>query len=57
MSGYGLYDETIRMMTDKRFKGQDLITGRIALDDLVEKGYHGLLYEKEHNVKTLVSPR
>jgi (R,R)-butanediol dehydrogenase / meso-butanediol dehydrogenase / diacetyl reductase len=56
MSGYGLYDETIRMMTDQRFKGEELITARIPLDDLVEKGYHGLLYEKENNVKTLVSP-
>jgi (R,R)-butanediol dehydrogenase / meso-butanediol dehydrogenase / diacetyl reductase len=56
MSGYGLYDETIRMMTDERFKGEELITGRIALEDLVDKGYHGLLYEKENNVKTLVSP-
>jgi (R,R)-butanediol dehydrogenase/meso-butanediol dehydrogenase/diacetyl reductase len=56
MSGYGLYDETIRMMTDPRFKGEELITGRIPLEDLVEKGYHGLLYEKESNVKTLVSP-
>ncbi len=57
MSGYGLYDETIRMMTDPKFKGDALITGRIPLDDLVEKGYRGLLYEKERNVKTLVSPR
>lgn len=57
MSGYGLYDETIRLMSDARFKGEELITGRIPLDDLVEKGYHGLLYEKEKNVKTLVSPR
>jgi (R,R)-butanediol dehydrogenase/meso-butanediol dehydrogenase/diacetyl reductase len=57
MSGYGMYDDTIRMMTDSRFKGEELITGRIPLDDLVEKGYHGLLYEKETNVKTLVSPR
>jgi (R,R)-butanediol dehydrogenase/meso-butanediol dehydrogenase/diacetyl reductase len=56
MSGYGLYDETIRMMTDPRFKGEELITGRIPLDELVEKGYRGLLYEKESNVKTLVSP-
>ncbi len=56
MSGYGLYDETIRMMTDARFKGEELITDRIPLDELVEKGYHGLLYEKENNVKTLVSP-
>jgi (R,R)-butanediol dehydrogenase/meso-butanediol dehydrogenase/diacetyl reductase len=56
MSGYGLYDDTIRMMTDPRFKGEELVTGHIPLDDLVEKGYHGLLYEKENNIKTLVSP-
>jgi (R,R)-butanediol dehydrogenase/meso-butanediol dehydrogenase/diacetyl reductase len=56
MSGFGLYDETIRMMADARFKGKELITCRIPLDDLVDKGYHGLLYEKESNVKTLVSP-
>ena len=37
MSGYGLYDETIRMMTDPRFRGDVLITDRIALDDLVDK--------------------
>jgi (R,R)-butanediol dehydrogenase / meso-butanediol dehydrogenase / diacetyl reductase len=57
MSGYGLYDDTIRMMTDSRFKGEELVTGHIPLEDLVEKGYHGLLYEKENNIKTLVSPR
>lgn len=56
MSGFGLYEETIRLMTDPRFRGEELITGRIPLDDLVEKGYRGLLYEKENNVKTLVSP-
>jgi (R,R)-butanediol dehydrogenase / meso-butanediol dehydrogenase / diacetyl reductase len=57
MSGYGLYDETISMMSDPRFKGEALITARIPLEELVDKGYHGLLYEKESNVKTLVSPR
>jgi (R,R)-butanediol dehydrogenase / meso-butanediol dehydrogenase / diacetyl reductase len=56
MSGYGLYDDTIRMMTDTRFKGKELVTGHIPLEDLVEKGYHGLLYEKGNNIKTLVSP-
>ena len=45
------------LMTDPRFKGEELITGRIPLGDLVGKGYQGLLYEKETNVKTLVSPR
>jgi (R,R)-butanediol dehydrogenase/meso-butanediol dehydrogenase/diacetyl reductase len=57
MSGFGLYDETIRLMTDPRFNGEQLITARIPLDDLIKKGYRGLLYEKESNVKTLVSPR
>jgi (R,R)-butanediol dehydrogenase/meso-butanediol dehydrogenase/diacetyl reductase len=54
MSGYGLYDETIRIMTDPRFRGDLLITDRIALDDLVGKGYHGLLHEKDKHVKMLV---
>ncbi len=56
MSGYGLYDETIRIMTDPRFRGDLLITGRIGLDDLVEKGFRPLLTEKDRHVKTLVRP-
>jgi len=57
MSGYGLYDETIRMMTDPRFRGDVLITDRIGLDDLVGKGYYGLLREKDKHVKMLVRPQ
>jgi (R,R)-butanediol dehydrogenase/meso-butanediol dehydrogenase/diacetyl reductase len=56
MSGYGLYDETIRMMTDPRFRGDLLITDHIGLDELVGKGYHGLLHEKDKHVKMLVRP-
>lgn len=56
MSGYGLYDQTIRMMTDSRFRGELLLTDRIGLDDLVGKGYHGLLHEKDKHVKILVRP-
>jgi (R,R)-butanediol dehydrogenase/meso-butanediol dehydrogenase/diacetyl reductase len=56
MSGYGLYDETIRMMTDPRFRGDLLITDHIGLEDLVGKGYHGLLHEKDKHVKMLVRP-
>lgn len=56
MSGYGLYDETIRIMTDPRFCGDLLITDRIGLDDLVVTGYHGLLHEKDKHVKILVRP-
>lgn len=56
MSGYGLYDESIRIMGDPRFRGDLLITDRIGLDDLVGKGYHGLLHEKDKHVKILVRP-
>ncbi len=56
MSGYGLYDETIRMMGDARFRGDVLISDRIGLDELVSKGYYGLLHEKDRHVKILVRP-
>jgi (R,R)-butanediol dehydrogenase/meso-butanediol dehydrogenase/diacetyl reductase len=56
MSGYGLYDKTIEMMSDPRFRGDVLISDRIGLDDLVGKGYHGLLNEKDRHVKILVRP-
>jgi (R,R)-butanediol dehydrogenase / meso-butanediol dehydrogenase / diacetyl reductase len=56
MSGYGLYDETIQMMTDPRFRADVLISDRIGLDELVGKGYHGLLNEKDRHVKILVRP-
>ena len=55
MSGYGYFDESIAMMTDKRFHGEDLITAQIRLDDLVEKGLRPLLTEGKH-VKIIVSP-
>jgi (R,R)-butanediol dehydrogenase/meso-butanediol dehydrogenase/diacetyl reductase len=56
MSGYGVYDETIRMMSDPRFRGDLLITDHIGLDDLIGKGYYGLLNEKDKHVKMLVRP-
>ncbi|MFB3921550.1 MAG: 2,3-butanediol dehydrogenase [Terriglobia bacterium] len=57
MSGYGYYDESIRIMTDPRFKGESFITAQIRLDELVEKGLRALLNEKGKHVKILVSPR
>jgi (R,R)-butanediol dehydrogenase/meso-butanediol dehydrogenase/diacetyl reductase len=57
MSGYGLYDESIRMMSDPRFRADRLITGSIRLDDLVEKGYRPLVEETDKHVKIVVSPR
>ena len=57
MSGYGYFDESIALMTDPRFQGESLITGRIRLDELVEKGLKALLLEKGKHVKILVSPQ
>ncbi|MBV8906586.1 MAG: 2,3-butanediol dehydrogenase [Acidobacteriia bacterium] len=56
MSGYGLYDETIRLMTDPQFPGDLLITDRIGLEDLVGIGYYGLLHHKDEHIKILVRP-
>jgi len=57
MSGYGVYDETIHIMTDPRFRSDVLITDRIELDELIGRGYHGLLHEKDQHVKILVRPQ
>lgn len=56
MSGYGLYQETIQMMEHVRFQPELLITDRISIDDLVSKGYQGLIQGKGKKVKTLVKP-
>jgi (R,R)-butanediol dehydrogenase/meso-butanediol dehydrogenase/diacetyl reductase len=56
MSGYGLFDQAIKMMGDPRFKGNAVITQRISLKDLIEEGFRPLLTEKSQHVKTLVSP-
>ncbi len=57
MSGYGYFKESIAMMTDKRFRGESLITRRIGLEDLVEGGLRALLTEKGKHVKIIVSPQ
>ena len=56
MGGYGMYGEAIAMMADDRFHGELLITGRIRLDDILEKGFRPLVEEKDRHVKILVSP-
>jgi (R,R)-butanediol dehydrogenase/meso-butanediol dehydrogenase/diacetyl reductase len=56
MSGYGMYEETIRMMANPLFRADVLITGRIGLEHLVDTGYRCLLEEKDSHIKTLVRP-
>lgn len=55
MGGYGVFDEAIGMMADGRFNGDLLITGKIALDRIVEEGFHALIEHKEEHVKILAS--
>lgn len=57
MSGYGFYDQTIRMMSDPCFRPDLLVTDRIGLDDLIAKGYDALLNEKDRHIKILVRPQ
>jgi len=56
MGGYGLYDETIKMMANGDFNGTPLITGKIPLERIVSDGFEALINRKEENVKILVSP-
>ena len=62
MGGYGMYERAIEMMADPRFRGEAIVTGRIALEDIGERGFRPLLggdgastAERQH-VKILVSP-
>jgi hypothetical protein len=51
-----MYDVAIRIMSDRRFRGDLLVSDRIGLDELITKGYYGLLREKDQHVKILVRP-
>jgi (R,R)-butanediol dehydrogenase/meso-butanediol dehydrogenase/diacetyl reductase len=53
----GDHPDTIALLRDKKVDAAQFITGRIALDDLVGKGFRELIDNKEENVKILVSPR
>jgi (R,R)-butanediol dehydrogenase/meso-butanediol dehydrogenase/diacetyl reductase len=53
----GDHPATIGLLQDKLVDATQFITGRIALDDLVGKGFRELIDNKEENVKILVSPR
>ena len=47
---------TIAMITEGKVDPFQFITGRIALDDIVPRGFEELINNKEHNVKILVHP-
>jgi len=56
-----IYDEdfaaAVTLLGDGRINAEPLITGRIGLDDIVEKGLEELIANKAENLKILVSPQ
>lgn len=56
MGGYGVFDEAITQVAEGKLRTEPMITGRIALKDIVQGGFEALLQEKDRHAKILVSP-
>jgi (R,R)-butanediol dehydrogenase/meso-butanediol dehydrogenase/diacetyl reductase len=52
---YGEFKTAIALMADGRIVAEPMITARIKLDDIVEKGFKELLANREQHIKILVS--
>lgn len=52
----GEFSTAISLMNDGRIQGEPMITGKIKLEDIIEKGFDELVNHKEENIKILVSP-
>lgn len=52
----GEFATAISLLADGRITGESLITGRIKLDDIVEKGFEELLAHRDRNIKIIVDP-
>lgn len=50
------HEATIDLLQDGRVQAEQFITGRIALEDIVEAGFTELIENKDQNVKILVHP-
>ncbi|HEV7726474.1 MAG TPA: 2,3-butanediol dehydrogenase [Modestobacter sp.] len=50
------HEATIELLRDGRVQAEQFITGRIALDDIVDAGFRELIENKDKNVKILVHP-
>ena len=54
----GDFAEVMEMMAEGKLKGYEkLVTGRIALADIVEKGFEELVQNKDKHIKILVTPK
>jgi (R,R)-butanediol dehydrogenase/meso-butanediol dehydrogenase/diacetyl reductase len=52
----GEFDTAIALLADGRLKAEPLITGKIKLNEIIEKGFKELLTNRESNIKILVAP-
>lgn len=56
--GYnGEFATVISMLSDGRLDANTMITGKIKLDDIIGKGFHELINNKDKNIKIIVSPK
>ena len=49
--------EAVDLLGAGQIKAEPLITSRIGIDDLVEKGFEELLRNKDDHLKILISPQ
>jgi (R,R)-butanediol dehydrogenase/meso-butanediol dehydrogenase/diacetyl reductase len=52
----GEFDTALAFVQDGRMKAEPLITGRIKLADIIEKGFKELVNNKDKNIKIIVEP-
>jgi len=56
--GYnGEFAPVIKMISDGRLNADVMITGKIKVDDIIEKGFEELINNKDENIKIIVSPK
>lgn len=53
----GEFATAIDLLNDGRLNAKPLITGKISIDDIVEKGFEELVNRKDENIKIIVRPR
>lgn len=53
----GEFATVINLLNDGRLTAKPLITGKISIDDIVEKGFEELVNRKDENIKIIVKPR
>ncbi|CQR73477.1 Sorbitol dehydrogenase [Sporomusa ovata DSM 2662] len=53
---YGEFAPAIQLISDGRIDVEPMITGKISIDDIIEKGFEELVNRKEQNVKIIVRP-